>query len=148
MVIRHRRVKDGEGELSGVSNDDLDHAQSGSLLAVVERCCGRDAVERLVSAVGGREVCIPSDPREHHIVSHILGLDGARRVAREFGWGNVEVPLGAASSARKLQTAAHALIAAGKSNFEVAGALGITTRTVRRYRRQIRAQRKGRGHHE
>lgn len=118
----------------------LSYEGDGSdLLAVVEHCCGREAMERLAFKVGGGRVTVPREPREHHVLSLILGVEGTRKVVAIFGWGEVEVPMGPAALHERLRTAAEALIKSGKSGPEVARALGVSQRTVTRYRRRMKA---------
>lgn len=108
------------------------------LVAFVARQCGAAAVERLCAELGGNAVLIPKEPKPHHVLCRVLGVEAVRRIADEWGWGRVTVPLGSAATHNRLRAQAFALFAAGKSAAAVARELGVHYRTATRYRAALR----------
>lgn len=103
------------------------------LIEVVGRLCGAEAVERLREIAGGCTISVPRDPKPHHRIVAAIGLEGARRVAAEFGHGRVEVPLGPASAQSLRAKVIADLASKGMPVATIARRVGVHVRTVSRH---------------
>lgn len=110
------------------------YSESADFLAVVRSCCGREAAHILQATFGGRRITVPLNPKPHHSLSVIVGVSGAEAIRDEFGWGEVNVPLGELGAGAALRVRAQRLLREGLSANDVAKALSISVRTVYRYR--------------
>lgn len=102
------------------------------LLQRVAECCGAGAALKLAATYGGRELYVPRPEaidETHHLALH-LGLATARRVAAELSTGRIMIPLGPVSTVERRKALMRMMRHEGKSNGQVAKALGVTRRAV------------------
>ena len=108
------------------------------LLQRVAEDCGAGAALTLAASYGGRELYVPRPEaidETHHMALH-LGLATARRIAMVLGSNRIIIPLGPASTVERRKMLMRKLLMEGKSNGQVAKALGVHRRTVE-LRRQV-----------
>jgi len=126
----------------GVSADQAEPvwADWPELLQRVAEARGAGVALRLAASYGGRELYVPRPEAidELHPLALALGLAAARHVADVLGHGKIMVPLGPASSIARRKDLIRELLAKGKSNAQVAEALGIHRRTVELRRQRDR----------
>lgn len=108
------------------------------LLQRVAETCGAGVALRLARTYGGREIYIPTPDAidEGHHLAVSLGLASARQLAETLSHGKLIVPMGPTSSPQRRGAAIRRMKAEGKTNPQIAKALGIHLRTV-----EVRQQR-------
>jgi len=113
------------------------------VLADIAMIAGEEAARRVAGAVGGTQVYIPPHPGPDHWLAKLVGLEAARRIADHFtagvGPARIEIPLGDAGFIAAQQARCDAMLLAGRSERDIALALGYTIRTVRRRRARIKS---------
>ena len=98
-------------------------------LAEIEAVIGRGAALLIALAYRTQEALhVPRRPDDDHPLSRLIGADGARELAARFGGSALAIP-------RASRLLVNHLVAQGYSTGEIARALGLHRRTVRRYRR-------------
>jgi len=102
------------------------------LLQRIAECCGAGVALRLASAYGGREIYIPTPDAidESHHLALTLGLASARQIADTLRVGKIVIPMGPTTTRQKRADAIRRMRREGKSNPQIARALGIHLRTV------------------
>ena len=117
-------------------------------LADIALIAGDEAARRVAGAVGGTQVYIPPMPGPDHWLSKLVGLEAARKIADHFtagvGPARVEIPLGNTGFIASHQARCDAMLLAGRSERDIALALGYTIRGVRKRRARLKAQRDSR----
>jgi hypothetical protein len=111
------------------------YAGAESFEALVQLLGQGDALV-LCREFGGQRVRIPKKVAQDHELAKRIGLQAAERMAEEFGGIALDVPLGRAVTSRRR---AQVVATSPHSANEIARALGITQRHVRRIRAKIRA---------
>jgi hypothetical protein len=116
------------------------------LLREIAEIAGIDAALAIADAKGGQDVIIPTRLRPDHWLVVAVGLEKAERISAHFTSGHrrqrVIVPLGPAGSflaerRRRAKALADAQ-ARGSSANQIAAEVGITERSVRRFRSKQR----------
>lgn len=102
------------------------------VLARVAEACGVGAALNLAGTFGGRELYVPRPESvdEDHPLAVALGLACARKAAAVLGHGKLLIPLGPASSVHRRTALYRRLRREGRSNSQIAAALGIHVRAV------------------
>ena len=121
------------------------------VLADIAMIAGEEAARRVAGAVGGTQVYIPPQPGPDHWLAKLVGLEAARRIADHFTAGvglsaRIDVPLGDSGLMAAQQARCDAMLLAGRSERDIARALGYTIRGVRKRRarlKQLRDNRQG-----
>jgi hypothetical protein len=115
------------------------------VLAEIAEVAGLDAALRLAEVRGGTQVYIPPDPPADHWLVEAVGPDAARAISSYFAGGGsgsrVDLPLGPRGAQARMRGEVDRMIAAGKSEREIALATGYTCRGVRRRRARLRDER-------
>ena len=99
-------------------------------LAAVAQIVGREAALDLAAALGGQDVYIPAgrNLRDDHPLVPVLGADAALKLAAALAGNRLYIPFARRALVKRLA-------ARGRTSREIAAALGLSTATVRRYRR-------------
>lgn len=113
-------------------------AEWPELLQRVAECCGAGVALRLARTYGGREIYIPTPDAidEGHHLAVSLGLASARQLAATLRTGKLMIPMGPTSSPKRRAAAIRRMKSEGRTNPQIAKALGIHLRTV-----EVRQQR-------
>ena len=74
---------------------------NGSFLVRLSALCGREVVDKIVAAYGGREMFIPSRCKPGSKLVDLVGPEVARNISREFLPGKQLVPLGYSATSFK-----------------------------------------------
>lgn len=111
---------------------------SGSDIVRIAQEVSPQAAEALMRAFGGRTVYLPREPGPGHVMSRAVGVEIARAIADLLGPGHLDVPRGDLAARQEKAAQGMVLIRAGKSEAEIARTLGVSARTVRRWRRLTR----------
>lgn len=110
-------------------------------LALIAEAAGVPAALALAKARGGRKITIPHRA-EGTKLAMIVGLNPAKAIIGAIGAGDLEIPLGPignmAQQHRALRHKIMRAIEAGDNNYQIAGACGVCTRTVKRVRAKMR----------
>lgn len=85
----------------------------------LETLIGEEALVRLAEAFGGTRLFVPVKMSSAHDIAKAVGLEAALRLAERLAPDVIRVPLAREQRARRYR-------AAGKSNAQIARALGIT----------------------
>ncbi len=103
-----------------------------SLLHIIAEIAGDDTALRVAEAKGGQAAYIPRPENldADHWLAEIAGIGKAREIAAQLGGRSHVVPI---ASQRRRQEDVEKLIAEGKNVNEIAHALRIDRRTVRRH---------------
>lgn len=96
-------------------------------LAQIARVVGPRKAIVLADALGGVKTYIPKHPGADHPISHLIGHDAARALAEIYGGFEVVIPRGVYRDLKKA-----AIMDAAGSRRQVALALGVTERYVRK----------------
>lgn len=96
-------------------------------LAEIARLIGPKLAVELGEAVGGVETYIPKHPTADHSLARVIGLDGLKALAREYGGNTIVIPRGVHRNLKKA-----AILGATGSRKTVALALGCSARYVRK----------------
>lgn len=104
------------------------------LVETLDEFCGHGTGLRialkLMQNFGGRDVKFPPNPSEDHPVVHALGMDDARLLCQHLAGQQIYVPHGRAP--RSQRNAVLALEREGRNRAQIAAALGLSERHVRR----------------
>jgi len=109
------------------------------ILGEIEEVAGLAVALQIAAAKGGATAYFPSVERltEDHWLIGAVGWEAAETLCRHFGGRanpQLKIPLGPAGSRGKLWAAIRKGLAQGKSAAEIARALGVDEKTVRRHR--------------
>lgn len=114
------------------------------VLGKIASVAGEAAAVAISARRGGTRVYIPSKVTNRHWLVDTVGREAAKKVCKLLARQKVEIPLSIGGAYRTLNRAVakhvHQLIKDGASEAEIARAVGITGRTVRRHRRAHRGQ--------
>ncbi len=121
------------------------------VLAEIATVAGEPAAVLIAARVGGTRVFFPAKVSGDHWLVQCVGREKAEAICAHFtvdGRGTrIDVPLGQAGAFPQLRRAiakrVHELDKAGKSSRDIAGTVGITTRTVHGQRAAHRGRGKG-----
>ncbi len=102
------------------------------VLAEMEVIIGTTAVLKLVNERGGTEVVIPKNPTEKCLIAQIIGVDAAKKLSLELGYGKFMIPMGHFRGMGRKKVLAAKMIEQGLSSNRIAAELDIHERTVRR----------------
>lgn len=108
--------------------------------AQLAEAAGLLVADKFCATFGGREIYIPREPLPSNRIALAMGLETAKTICETLGPGRVIVPLAASSTARKRRASVMMLLRNGKSEPEIAAALGCHLRTVGRIKRQLRQE--------
>ena len=122
-----------------------------ALLFEIAEVAGIDAALAVAEAKGGQRVVVPTRLRPDHWLVVAVGMEKAELICRHFTSGHVrqelDIPLGPAGSyLAERRRRARALVEAqeqGRSANQIAADVGITERSVRRFRARQRDARQG-----
>lgn len=118
----------------------MNHSWLPKVLAEIAEVAGLDAALQLAQTRGGTEIYIPAACGPDHWLTQAVGQDAAQAICRHFAGAGpgirLELPLGPTGSAARARRTIDRLIAEGRSEREIALAVGCTGRTVRRRRRR------------
>ncbi|MEN8723846.1 MAG: helix-turn-helix domain-containing protein [Alphaproteobacteria bacterium] len=87
----------------------------------------------ICQAHGGTRLFCPLDPKPHHKLAQLVGLDHAQAIAKSFGGLYIDVPLFSAHKTRELNRSINVLATRGLTRADIARELGVTERTVYRH---------------
>lgn len=102
------------------------------VLEDISNIIGTEATLKLAMNFGGTLVYLPKKPKKNSKLSQIVGYENLVKLSKEFGWGDVLIPMGhfRGIGYRRIQVAK--MVEQGKSNNDIALVAGIHERTVRR----------------
>lgn len=107
-----------------------------NLLAEIAAIAGLKSALAIARAKGGARAYFPSHPGPGHWLSHLVGLDTARKIGEHLATGQggveLEVPLGPILSQRARWQKMQDMRAQGYSKPRIARALGCHEKTVQR----------------
>lgn len=103
-------------------------------LRLIAETAGLAAAVALARDHGGTEIYIRRTLDRDHVLVRSVGMEAAASILEVLGPGAMEVPLGPAGRNHELARRIVALLDEGRSEAQVARALGCHIRTVRRYR--------------
>jgi DNA-binding NarL/FixJ family response regulator len=106
------------------------------ILADIAALAGETAALQLAAARGGTRVYLPARAADGHWLVAAVGRPAADLICREFGGAGTqtEIPLGPVGTLAQVRRRIGEMEAEGCSEREIATALGIAGRTVRRRR--------------
>lgn len=102
------------------------------ILAEMETIIGTAATLKLVNERGGTEIVIPKNPTEKCLIAQIIGIDAAKKLSLELGYGKFMIPMGHFRGMGRKKVLAAKMIEQGLSSNRIAAELDIHERTVRR----------------
>ncbi|MDJ0628560.1 MAG: hypothetical protein QNJ44_09905 [Rhodobacter sp.] len=105
---------------------------------------GEARAARLLAALGGTQITIPAQASGSSL-ARIVGEDAAARMIVAFGPGKLTLPMATARGRGAVKRRAVALLAEGRSLRDVALTCNLHTRTVSRYREELRGDDPGLG---
>jgi len=112
------------------------------VLAQIANVAGEEAAVAIAEAVGGTQVYIPPVPDADHWMSRLVGHKAALAIADRLTLGvggiRLDMPSGPSGYAAKTRQKVDRMIAAGRSERDIALATGYTGRGVRKRRRLSR----------
>ncbi len=107
------------------------------VLADIARVVGEEVALQLAVQAGGTEVFVPLDPKPDSRVVAIIGIDAARRIAKEVAFGSVRIPRAMQRVIQERRRRVRALVAQGCSSTQIALELGVSSETVRQDKRHL-----------
>ncbi|MDD2870103.1 helix-turn-helix domain-containing protein [Neomegalonema sp.] len=105
-----------------------------SSLRLIAEVAGREAAVSLAQDYGGSQIYINARLDLDHPLVRSIGMEAAASVLEAMGPGRMEVPLWLASHNHKIARRIVEMLALGRSEAQIARALGCHIRTVRRHR--------------
>lgn len=111
-----------------------DRADLPGILGQIADAIGEDGARRLAMALGGRRVSIAKNPGPSNAIAAVVGVEAAKIIANDIGWGEVVLPLGPASRPARIK----AMLTEGLSHNQIAAAIGCSVRTVEYHAQQKR----------
>lgn len=124
-------MKHEANELSGDEADAPD-----DFVQFVTQWFGAETMRQIEAAFGGRQVSLPSAPKEHHDLCRVIGVEKAQTIAIMFGHGRVNIPLGHANRRVRIEEAC----IAGKTATQIVREFGCCSRTVHKIRAKLRRE--------
>mgnify|MGYP006285391951 CR=1 FL=1 len=106
----------------------------------LETAFGPSAPRRLLRAVAGRQIDIPTRDVSGSALDRAVGPRVARWMQREMGFGRLRVPLAGAAVGARRRVVIRAWLAAGRSLEETAAAAQCSARYVSTMKARLRAQ--------
>lgn len=91
----------------------------------LETLIGEEGIVRLAEAFGGTRLFIPATMSSAHDIAKAIGIEAATKLSKRFAPDVISVPLAREARARHYR-------AAGRSNAQIARALGISVSGVER----------------
>lgn len=110
---------------------------TGGIAQRIADVIGDELALDLLRLRGGTEITIPKRI-EGSWLARTIGEDAANLLLIEFGPANLTLPMGEGRGARARRRRAKKMLAEGASARDVALACGIHTRTVHKYRAELR----------
>jgi Mor family transcriptional regulator len=117
------------------TGDDKPH-EAGNFIRFVERRLGEDVAATIKQEFGGERFYLAGRPRDHQRMAKLIGLEAATLIAKEFGDGVVEVPLGPRSRSALIEQAC----IDGLTATEIVKRYHCCSRTVYKTRAKLRRQ--------
>lgn len=96
----------------------------------------------LAREVGGTEISVPRNPKPDSPLARIVGIDAAKAIADQLGWGRLLIPQGDFRGAGGQRALVRQMIQQGASINEAARAANCHERTVRRLKQALREEQK------
>ncbi|SFQ13983.1 hypothetical protein SAMN05421853_10290 [Roseivivax halotolerans] len=103
-------------------------------------CLGEIDTQKLLRTLGGTRIEVPQTARRSKL-SKIIGPDGVARLIATFGPGRLVLPMGDVRGQAGRRAHAKRLLTEGAATRDVARQADLHTRSVERYRRQLREDR-------
>jgi len=100
--------------------------------------CGIVAALALAKLLGGTRLKVPRRAREDHPVSQACGHEALEWLVANHGGCAIDIPFGPHHQYKMLGATVALMTANGASARDIALKLGVTDRTVREWRRQLR----------
>lgn len=112
----------------------------------VAEAIGPEAADRLVSTLGGTKFYVPKKLKDGHLLADVIGKEMADKFAAFVSTGRggllIELPIGNGSHSKIVAQRLRELVERDDmTGDEIAVAIGVTVRTVRRARARLRAER-------
>lgn len=118
-------------------------AELPGVLGQIAEIAGDEAAIRLANRFGGDRFYVPQVATPECELTKVVGLEAAKLIVASLGYGEVRCPLGPRTWENRLHNAIAMMLDRGCSNREIAIGLGVSDRTVSKYRALI----EGRGPH-
>jgi hypothetical protein len=105
-------------------------------LKIVAEAAGDDAAQRVALRAGGTELKLSARPDSR--LAKLVGPEAARKIVAILGAEKVSIPMANLRGQRGRQAAAAEMLTKGASHSQVALAVDVHMRTVRRVREKMR----------
>ncbi|MFD3263349.1 helix-turn-helix domain-containing protein [Phenylobacterium ferrooxidans] len=105
-------------------------------LAIVAEHGGDEAATQVALRAGGTELKLSARPNSR--LAQMVGAEAARRIVDALGTEKVTIPMATLRGQRGRQRAAAEMMAKGASHSQIALAVDVHERTVRRVREKVR----------
>lgn len=102
------------------------------VLADIENIIGVDATIKIAVECGGSHIFIPKKPSEKSGLVQLIGLENVEKLIKDFGTGEVLVPMGHFRGAGKKRARIAKMIEQGTPYDKIARQMDVHTRTVER----------------
>ena len=103
----------------------------------MRRLFGAEVAAKLQAHYGGIRAYIPKDPKPHNVLTHLVGIDVARAIAKHWGGMTIDVASGDEGRNRTWRRVEELLLS-GASAAKAARAAGCTERTVYKVRARLK----------
>ena len=124
-----------------VLDDDGDPSLEPSLLLnFVEKRLGAAVAATILEAFSGRQVHVPTVPREHLVLCRLIGLENTEIISREFGSGNFPLPLRQFGAAARRHADVKQACRERRTTTSIVKEFQISARTVHKIRAQLRRE--------
>lgn len=112
----------------------VDRRKLPYVLAEIADAAGVEAMLAIVAAYGGRTAAIPGRSDRNNWLTRLVGAEKCAAIIKAIGFGNISIPIAHALRVEERRRLAAQMRQAGRSVSNIAVTLGITSRTVQRYR--------------
>jgi hypothetical protein len=109
-----------------------------TLLAEIAEVAGLDAALTLAAAKGGIEIYVPVRTSDDHWLVAAIGREATDKLCRRYPGSRLTLPLGPGGSLAAIRRTVGRMIDEGRSETEIARAVGYTTRGVRKRKAALR----------
>lgn len=97
---------------------------------------------KLATEFGGTHINIPKNPNENSKLAKIIGLDNLKKLVKEFGYGEILIPMGGFRGAKARRANAVKMLEDGVPHTKIAKDLDLHVRTVERIAATLRRKNK------
>jgi hypothetical protein len=108
------------------------------LAGFIEKEFGAEVLGSVLAEFGGGKVYVPKDPKEHHVLCQIIGVDRVKIIAKDFGDATIDLPLKQFGAIAMRRQAVKRACLDGRTTTSIVKEFRCSSRTVHKIRARLR----------